>query len=388
MRYACLLTALFCAALLSGEPAPPQNAAFYFSRVDLIASDEVQKLAPDAKFSTDKPGTAWNSIKLAWPGTQLAISRLPVSELPKNISGFQGYAYSLSGRKMDQHVYAVIQKIGRTNHVFGITAEPGFDAQRKVETFLSKLAEKEKALVFFNDAICAPDFRVILGPENVRDKTAVLPGFDSAMKRRERSIARLRNSGVPVLESLPPIAADEETSIRPTGMAARRCAVLAIVAARGEGLEKDKALALIQKFNLGEVLSPKERAFLSLDDVSAVRAQFTWRYECVHVLLWAFRKVELLDIPKKPCDAAAVTKAVMEITEKNQFDTQPMRTKAEILDQLDLIYRCHWATRNATVKKVPPPQGVNADAVEEWHYVLNWLIHADRAEWDDVQTGT
>ncbi len=65
-----------------------------------------------------------------------------------------------------------------------------------------------------------------------------------------------------------------------------------------------------------------------------------------------------------------------------------LRTKEEILDQADLILRLNWACVNARIKNVPPPGGLNASVVYERHYALNWLIHFQNQEWDNVTTST
>jgi hypothetical protein len=217
----------------------------------------------------------------------------------------------------------------------------------------------------------------------------VVPVFDSALQRRDRTRQRLTPLGVKSPEHLPPVQAEEETVLRTPGEIARRCVVLSIVAARGEGLPKDKAIATLQRYKLMEELTPKEKEFLAKDAHTEVeRTQFVWRYECAQVLLWAMKRVDRLDIPAKPCDAAESTAKVMALADKNEFDSVQLRSKAEILDQLDLVFRCHWAVRDAQIKKTPAPKGLDADCVMEWHQTLNWLIHHENAEWDDVDTGT
>ncbi|MEW6350880.1 MAG: DUF4272 domain-containing protein [Thermodesulfobacteriota bacterium] len=52
-----------------------------------------------------------------------------------------------------------------------------------------------------------------------------------------------------------------------------------------------------------------------------------------------------------------------------------LRSKSEILDASDLIYRLHWATRQAQVHGDPTPPGVHAEVVEEWHHAVNWLTN-------------
>ena len=63
-----------------------------------------------------------------------------------------------------------------------------------------------------------------------------------------------------------------------------------------------------------------------------------------------------------------------------------LRPIADILDQADLIYRYHWAVRNARLKGQPTPAALNPDVTQERHHALNWLIMAEA--WDDVPIDT
>lgn len=65
-----------------------------------------------------------------------------------------------------------------------------------------------------------------------------------------------------------------------------------------------------------------------------------------------------------------------------------LRSPAEVLDQADLIYRYAWACTEARIHGQPPPAGLSADVVMEWHPALNWLIGYQDAPWDEVPTDT
>ena len=65
-----------------------------------------------------------------------------------------------------------------------------------------------------------------------------------------------------------------------------------------------------------------------------------------------------------------------------------LRPIADILDQADLIYRYHWAVRDARIKGRQAPAALDHDVTEERHYALNWLIGYHAQAWDDVSTDT
>jgi hypothetical protein len=66
-----------------------------------------------------------------------------------------------------------------------------------------------------------------------------------------------------------------------------------------------------------------------------------------------------------------------------------MRNKSEVLDASDLIYRLHWATRNAELTGKPSSKaGLHSGVVQEWHHSINWVTSYEGLDWDDVTTDT
>ena len=65
-----------------------------------------------------------------------------------------------------------------------------------------------------------------------------------------------------------------------------------------------------------------------------------------------------------------------------------IRSKKEILDKADLIYRMDWAAVDARIHGMQGPAGLEHGVVQERHKTLNWMICFDDAEWDDVSTPT
>ncbi|ATS65984.1 DUF4272 domain-containing protein [Xanthomonas citri pv. fuscans] len=47
-----------------------------------------------------------------------------------------------------------------------------------------------------------------------------------------------------------------------------------------------------------------------------------------------------------------------------------------------------WAVRQAGRSGQPLPAGIVPGVVYERHYALNWLLHFEDAEWDEVETPT
>ena len=118
------------------------------------------------------------------------------------------------------------------------------------------------------------------------------------------------------------------------------------------------------------------------------RVQFIWRYEAASTLLWALGFVAQLGKPVQICDLEFAARTMSERTTSQFIEDSELRPIADILDQADLIYRYHWAVRNARIKGQQVPAALDPDVTEERHYALNWLIGYGEETWDYVSTDT
>ena len=126
----------------------------------------------------------------------------------------------------------------------------------------------------------------------------------------------------------------------------------------------------------------------NLDPTRHLLTQFTWRYEAAWTLLWSLSYVETLAWPSAICDAAAAVAPLANADRETFVAGAVLRPLADILDAADLVYRQHWATRNAKLKGEPIPDSLNDDVIVERHYALNWLIGYMGEDWDDITTDT
>jgi hypothetical protein len=137
-------------------------------------------------------------------------------------------------------------------------------------------------------------------------------------------------------------------------------------------------------------VSPDEAQFLTVQEPTQEQmVDATWRAEALWVLLWSLDRVRDLEYPSDLCDLEALQDALPPIGESTAafVEGAEPRAPAEILDAADLIYRTHWAVRDAQLKGLEPPAQLNPSVVMERHYALNWLVYyAD--EWDEITTDT
>lgn len=191
------------------------------------------------------------------------------------------------------------------------------------------------------------------------------------------------------MKHLPVIEDEHEVRFREAEEIALRAIALSVVAQKGETADQSLVEQLINRFDLNPHFTPNERVFIG--DVAPTdddRIQFTWRYEGVNVLLWAIGLVNQMDRPLHIMDMPKVLGVIRDYGREGLLAAAHRRTASEILDEADLIYRYHWAVRDASINGRPPPAGLEPDVVLERHYALNWLIGYADAEWDDVTTDT
>jgi hypothetical protein len=185
------------------------------------------------------------------------------------------------------------------------------------------------------------------------------------LARRRRSGEVVRKLGLPVSDSLP-VTEDEATvTPRSSEEIASRCIAPAICAVKGEEDDPKLIADLVKRFDAKDLFSPLERAYLAKQPASQKdRANFGWRYECVHVFLWALGYIEDLNPPDEIADAG---KLVGAITKQGRAglarDARP-RSLSEVLEQADLYYRLHWAAIELRLQGRPSPKANEEIIVE------------------------
>lgn len=116
--------------------------------------------------------------------------------------------------------------------------------------------------------------------------------------------------------------------------------------------------------------------------------QYSWKPECIWVLLWSLNLIPTLDVPSNLCNAEFIFKTVLTTSKQELLNKSTVKSISEILDELDFIYRAHWAVREAQLKHLNVPLALNPGVVYERHYTLNWLVNFMEEDWDDVSTHT
>jgi hypothetical protein len=210
-------------------------------------------------------------------------------------------------------------------------------------------------------------------------------------ERRERSELYCKSKGIPVYENPNSLFVDPEdkVTVRTQDEVVDRALALCYLGLKSEGLEQNNLDQMDKDFAIMTKLSPGEKAYATAQQpTEQQKINANWRYESLHVLLWALGYIDELSYPDQMCNVGDDVEIILKLKEKNFRQNAKLRSKQEILDQADLILRLNWACVNARVKNERMPGGLDASVVYERHYSLNWLIRYMDQEWDDVTTDT
>ena len=212
----------------------------------------------------------------------------------------------------------------------------------------------------------------------------------SASERKNRSESILKEQAVPFISHLPTVEDENSVRMRSLEEIAWRAMALNIVAVKGEGLDHKRALELSERYALEQAFTPKERDFVFNSEPSENdRVQFSWKYECYWVLLWALNYVDELGAPDHVCDVETAVQILVDRSAEEFIRDAKLRNTDAILDATDITYRYDWACVDSRLNGTVIPKWLNCSVVMEQHRALNWLVgYGDSADWDDVTMDT
>lgn len=209
--------------------------------------------------------------------------------------------------------------------------------------------------------------------------------------RRAQSEAYCRAHGVPYYKNPTAMLTDSEAeaTLRTKDQVVDRALALCFIGLKSEGMPAERLAAIDKAYRISYKLTPTERAYVTAQHpTEQQRTDANWRYEGLHVLLWALGYVPALAYPDRMCEVAPDVKIIHDLSEAQFRARAKLCSKKEALDQADLILRLDWACTEARLKKQPAPGGLNSEVVVERHHALNWLTGYGEQEWDDVSTDT
>lgn len=322
--------------------------------------------------------------------------------------GMYGYVYQIETGH-EQVKQKLLLQITALNVAVGIVASHELDP-KTIESIL-EMAEAVHGIVFLpNGNTLDSQGRLILSPDGdseledfrVTVSSDLIDGHikpsKSGEERKERSLKLLEERGIPSIRHLPVIVGDEDAVLRTKEEVVQRAIALCLIAVYAGGVaeggdvqeEREFIEGIIEQYGAASFFTEKEKAFLQdaqPDRTAAI--QMVWMYECYWVLLWALGYKEELEFPGQICDVNAAIDVLKQAGDYATFlEGAVLRSKEEILDQADLIYRYDWACVDARIHDRTVAGGLDGGVVMERHRALNWLICYMEDDWDHVQMDT
>lgn len=288
------------------------------------------------------------------------------------------------------------------------------EKEKQARSLLLAVTEKLQGVVTFGDGMTLLDGQgnVILDKKGKSElkyymPAEVQPGPEWAegapveiMERRNRSVALLRERHIYVTPWLPLLDEESRTSGRTVEEVCGRAAALLVVSLYSEcrlgdhlSYEKSREFVapVIESYGAERFFSPKEKAYLDdPDSTEQTQIQYCWQYENLWVMEWALGLTDDLFWPDHICDVPGSVRMLQDRkTMETLLAAAKLRSRKELLDQADLIYRLRWACEDARVMGMPAPCGVDSGVALERHRALFWLAGIDgMCGWDDVDLST
>jgi hypothetical protein len=209
--------------------------------------------------------------------------------------------------------------------------------------------------------------------------------------RRSRSENYCKAHNVPIYTNPNSlfVEPEEKVTIRKQGEVVDRALALCYIGLKSEGIEQRHLDKMDKDFNIMAKLTANENAYaIAKQPTEQQKIDANWRYESLHVMLWALGFIDTLSYPDQMCNVANDVKIIHDLSEQQFRLKAKLRSKKEILDQADLILRLDWASVSAGVKNESAPSSLDKGVVFERHHSLNWLINYLKQDWDNVTTDT
>jgi len=212
----------------------------------------------------------------------------------------------------------------------------------------------------------------------------------TAQERKEKTEIYLKGLNIPFNFRLPPIEEENDVIVRSAVEIAKRIFILVYLGVYSEDGDRNEIIEFFKSEELWDSVSEYEKKLLLKEKLTEKdKINISWRSEGIYLLLWAINKIDHLGLPIDQCDIGTTLNLLPNAFNSTKEFTQNaiVRTREEILDKSDLIYRLHWVIREAKLNNGEIPSNLDSSIIEEWHYAINWITYYDD-NWDDILTDT
>ena len=208
------------------------------------------------------------------------------------------------------------------------------------------------------------------------------------LARKQTTENYLRNRGVPVNPHLPLTESPEELSIATPQQVAWRVCVLSGLVARSCGAPRELVMHFFKSDGLFEHMLASEAELACASSLTPEQTAGTkWQVEGLWELAWV-----LCLIPRpdhfQTCGNELVTLVPKPGARVGEFVARAqMRSPDELLTEVDMLYRLHWAVREASLQRQRIPTGLPYNVTHERLRAINWVISSD-VSWEDTDIST
>lgn len=230
---------------------------------------------------------------------------------------------------------------------------------------------------------------------DIKIPASLIDNFEMTEKDKERmarNIEKIKLEGLPFHPAMP-VSISESKAVIPNKEAIiKRAAAMQMTGIVselynefGENAQENinQVLEMFnQKYGIKEILTDEEKKYLEkYTDEEIVQTNFNWRYECPPVLLWTLSLKELTDL-NTICDFRKTIEYFMENDLETLMNKAKLRSKDEIMDMLDYLYRLNWSAvelricpENHNNKKFPYDESI----IHFRRLALEWLVQPEKS---------
>ena len=221
--------------------------------------------------------------------------------------------------------------------------------------------------------------------------------YKTQLERKEYSISRLKKLGIDYLESLPCTYEAQLVKMKDCKTILKRVIanILAIEVAFlrvHSSDDSDEAINyftnLMKQYGVENDLTEFEKNIIKGNASKQDLINLTWQYESSYVLLWVLGLIDNLPFPSEACDVDQIVRPIAECsTFQEVLNKCELRDIEEILDELDIEYRYHWACVEKRCCNANAEIGnLNSEVVYERRRALEWLFVNE--DWNDISLDT
>jgi hypothetical protein len=206
----------------------------------------------------------------------------------------------------------------------------------------------------------------------------------TAIERKQKSEDILSTLGLPVPDSIPEIEEEDAVALQTSQEVAERIVILAYVncAAIQPGM-RNQMIDFLKEEGFWKKASTQEREWFEKEELTEQdMTDMLWRGEAIWLLLWVINKVDKLYLPTSEVNVDEIFEHIPPFMQsaKDFISTAATRSKSEILDECDLIFRLVWIIKewnSTTINELTLNEGV----AFERHFTIDWVMGRNR-DWD------